>query len=385
MITVIGCDGSDLSAEARERIGRATLVTGPERVMRRVRPAHGVSRVVGGDLLATLREHLETGEGHAVVLAEGDPGFFGGVRALRDHGLVPEVIPASSLISRAFAHAGLAWEDALVVGTSDLRRAANVCRAHHKVAVLAAPGVGPAELARELAPTTPRELIVFEDLGGSGERVTHSRMGEATTRPWRNPDVVLVLDPRRRVEPAWLAGARPGPGVWALGFDRLRHGPGPEARAFVLAKLGPRLGDLVWDVGAGAGEIAVECARFGAAVVAVERDLGRCETIKRNVIAHGVKVALARGRAPAALEPLPAPDSVHVGGGGPDVIAACAARRPSSLVTVLRAAEEAPAVLAIMKEHGFHAEGVLIQTARLGETRDLSPAESVFVVHGSRV
>ncbi|GLW10798.1 precorrin-6y C5,15-methyltransferase subunit CbiE [Microtetraspora sp. NBRC 13810] len=408
MITVIGFDGSEPSPAARARLDAAALVTGAERILRRVRTA--VPPVPAADdaaAVAAVEAHLERGEGPAVVVADGDPGFFGVVRALRERGLAPEVLPAASLVTRAFGRAGLPWEDALVLAAPDLRRAANVCRAHHKVAVLTAPGIGPAELARALAPTTPRALIVFEDLGGPGERITHSRMGEATTRPWRDPALVLVLDPRHRpAERTWLAGARPGPGRWALDFTSAPHavpGPaaaavpgsgaapgavpwaGPEARAFVLARLGPRLGAMVWDVGAGAGDVAVECARFGAAVVAVERDPARCETIKRNVLEHHVKVALTRGDAPAALEPLPDPDAVHVGGGGPAVVAACAARSPESLVCTLGAADRVPALLTILREHGYHAEGLRLHASRLDGAHHLAPNAPVYIVHGTRI
>lgn len=449
MITVIGHDGSEPSPAARARLKAATFVTGPERLLRRI-TASGVPPATAADPLAAAEAHLAAGKGPAVVLADGDPGFFGAVRALRERGITPEVLPAVPVISRAFGRVAIPWEDALIVATGDCRRAANVCRAHHKVAVLVRPGVGPAELARELAPITPRTLIVLEDLGGPEERVTHSGMGEATTRPWRNPEVVLVLDPlHRTARTPWLAGARPGPGEWALPFDRLSPaadaalgktvdvpaagiladpsppgkgahaavpsgdtGPashpsrgsgrrggeaaaeetgaflGPEVRAFVLAKLGPRLGDMVWDVGAGHGEIAVECARFGAAVVAVERDPARCEVIRRNVIAHGVKVALARGQAPPALEPLPDPDAVFVGGGGPDVLAACAARSPTSLVCAVRTVERLPTALAVLREHGYHAEGTQIRADRLtvrpDGTHHLTPTAPVFVVHATR-
>ncbi|MFC7582904.1 precorrin-6Y C5,15-methyltransferase (decarboxylating) subunit CbiT [Nonomuraea antimicrobica] len=325
MITVVGWDGSDLSARAVAKLHEAGLVVGPDAVLRQL----GLTSTTAeqGSLLERIDAHLERGEGPAVVVAEGDPGFFGVVRTLRAHGLSPDVLPAMPLVTRAFARAGLNWEDALVVapsGPAQLNRVVNACRAHPKVALLVAPGVGPGEIARELAPTTPRTLIVCEDLGGPDERVTHSRMGEATTRPWKDPDVVLVIDPLHRPrEAGWVAGAQPGPSEWALPSE----GPlPPEVRAYVLAKLGPRLGDLVWDVGAGVGQIAVECARLGAAVVAVERDEGRCARLRANVLAHGVKVALARGQAPPALEPLPDPDAVFVGGGGLDVILACAAR-----------------------------------------------------------
>ncbi|MEU7002462.1 SAM-dependent methyltransferase [Nonomuraea sp. NPDC046570] len=390
MITVIGWDGSDLSAEAKDRLREATLITGPARLLRALRLTEAVAAESPDEVLAVLDDHLERGQGPAVVLGEGDPGYFGVVRALRGHGIQPGVLPRTSLAARAFARAGLHWDDALVlapVGAAELNRVVNACRAHHKVAVLAAPGVGPAEIARELAPTTPRALIVCDDLGGPDERVTHSRMGEATTRPWKNPDVVLVLDPlHRRDTRGWVAGARPGPGEWALPFEEELPA---EARAFILAKLGPRLGDLVWDVGAGSGEIAVECARLGAAVVAVEREEAACARLRRNVLAHGVKVALTRGLAPPALEPLPDPDAVFVGGGGPDVIAACAARRPRALVCALRTVESAQAVLEGLAEHGYRAAGTRIQAERLGVqadgTRTLTGTDPVFVVHAVRL
>ncbi|MFI6815838.1 precorrin-6Y C5,15-methyltransferase (decarboxylating) subunit CbiT [Nonomuraea sp. NPDC050328] len=383
-VTVIGWDGLALAPAAAEAMARATLVTGPDRLLREL----GLKDAVpyGEDLLGVLDGHLEHGEGSAAVLAEGDPGFFGVVRELRGHGLRPAVLPAVPLAARAFACAGLNWEDALVVApehAGQLGRVVNACRAHHKVGVLCAPGVGPGELARELAPTTPRALIVCEDLGGPAERVTHSRMGEATTRPWKDPDVVLVVDPLHRPQPrSWVAGPRPGPAEWALPGGGLP----PEVRAFVLAKLGPRLGDLVWDVGSGSGEIAVECARLGAAVVAVERDEAACARIRRHVLDHGVKVALTRGNAPPALEPLPDPDAVYVGGGGPDVVVACAARRPRSLVCVVRAIEQVPAILDRMREYGYRAEGTQIQAAHFtvlpDGTHGLASAEPVLVLYG---
>ncbi|MFG3442298.1 precorrin-6Y C5,15-methyltransferase (decarboxylating) subunit CbiT [Nonomuraea sp. NPDC047897] len=384
MITVVGWDGSELSAGAVDRLREAALVIGPDAVVGRLRLT--AATATDERLLATLDHHAEHGEGPVVVVAEGDPGFFGAVRELRAHGLHPEVLPAASLVTRAFACAGLNWEDALVVapsGPHQLRRVVNACRAHPKVALLVTPGVGPAEIARELAPTTPRALIVCEDLGGPDQRVTHSRMGEATTRPWKDPDVVLVVDPLHKgAPPGWVAGAQPGPAEWALpAAGRIP----PEVRAYVLAKLGPRLGDLVWDVGSGTGEIAVECARLGAAVVAVERDEPSCARIRAAVLDHGVKVALTRGQAPPALEPLPDPDAVYVGGGGPDVIVACAARGPRSLVCVVKTLERVPAVLDRLREHGYRAEGTQILASRLTVRPDgshgLAASDPLFVVH----
>ena len=106
-----------------------------------------------------------------------------------------------------------------------------------------------------------------------------------------------------------------------------------EVRALALAKLGPRPGRLVWDIGAGSGSVGIECARFGAAVVAVERDGQSCDRIRVNAEAHGVAVEVIAAPASAsALDQLPQPDAVFVGGGGVDVIAACAETSAETVV-----------------------------------------------------
>lgn len=296
-----------------------------------------------------------------------------------------------ALAARAFAAAGMDGGDALVVSAREggLRRAVNVCRAHPKVAVLTAPGAGPAELGRELHPQTPRSFVVCEGLGGPDEKVTHARPAEATTRPWRDPRVVIVHDPRWRGEASgWLAAGRPGPAGWALpegSFEGRRVLPA-EARALVLARLGPRLGDLVWDLGAGDGAVGVECARLGAAVIAVDRDEEACETVRRNVRAHGVRLAVSRGTAPQVLAHLPDPDAVFVGGGGPPVLEECARRAPRVIVTV----PAGPEAVGPARE-ALEAGGYRVGSVRLAVSRDEAPPAGgrpkepgpVFVVSGA--
>src|SRR5262249_5671185 len=71
-----------------------------------------------------------------------------------------------------------------------------------------------------------------------------------------------------------------------------------EGGGRALARLAPGPGLRVWDVGAGSGSVAVECARFGAAVIAVERDALRCERVRANAARHGVDVRIVPGEAP---------------------------------------------------------------------------------------
>jgi precorrin-6Y C5,15-methyltransferase (decarboxylating) len=136
-----------------------------------------------------------------------------------------------------------------------------------------------------------RTVVVCERLGHGDERVVRTTPEDAAAREdWRDPNVVLVLADDSVGETGWLVGAPASPARWALPDDAFDHRDGmltkAEVRAWALARLGPGSGTSVWDVGAGSGSVAVECARFGAAVVAVERDPAQCERIRRNADAH---------------------------------------------------------------------------------------------------
>lgn len=480
MITVIGLDGSPLTPQAATALAAATLVAGGRRHLQAAAPAesrahprpaaptapagspthpsHATPTTPAGSpthpsqaTLPTGARLIELGElapaldalachdGDAVVLASGDPGFFGIVRALRARGLPCTVIPAVSSAALAFARAGLPWDDALVVSAHgrDPRPALNVCRAHPKVAVLTGPGAGPAEIGAALD-GWPRRLLVCEHLGAPTERLTECLPRDATTRPWQDPNVVLVLaDPplpqpsvimtldrsqadqthdhelaeaaragsgAPEASPNWIwprpgtaAGAGTGGGAagggglmggWALAEEAFDSRGAvitkAEVRALALARLAPAPGTLIWDVGAGAGSVAVECARFGAAVIAVERSAERCKLISQNAARHGVDVKVIRGEAPQALTGLPAPDVVFVGGGGHRVVSAVAGMRPARIVAAVAAIERAGRVHAALSAAGYTVEGSLVQAARLaplpGDAHRLAGTNPVFLL-----
>jgi precorrin-6Y C5,15-methyltransferase (decarboxylating) len=474
MITVIGLDGSPLSRRAAEAVAGATLLMGGRRHLAAAgwspeepNPASATRPdvVVMGPLRPAL-DTLAAHDGDAVVLASGDPGFFGIVRALRERGLGCEVLPATSSVALAFARAGLPWDDAVVVSAHgrELRAAVNVCRAYPKVAVLTGPGQGPAEIGAALA-GWPRRLLVAEDLGGAGERLTECTPADSGARTWTDPNVVLALaapDPRsspvptsatqavpappappapshgggdsvimgllgsgqqqthdheqacrpsglrglanhtvpRRPGPSRPGPSRPGPGWcwplgsgigeegWALGEEAFEHRDSmvtkPEVRALALARLAPRPGVLIWDVGAGSGSVAVECARFGAAVIAVERDPAQCARVTANAGRHGADVRVVAGAAPEALDGLPDADAVFVGGGGLAVVAAVAARRPPRIVVALAAVQRVGQAAEVLGDAGYLVDGTLLQASRLAPLPDgahrLAAANPVFLL-----
>ncbi|MCL9797965.1 precorrin-6Y C5,15-methyltransferase (decarboxylating) subunit CbiT, partial [Frankia sp. AgKG'84/4] len=125
-----------------------------------------------------------------------------------------------------------------------------------------------------------------------------------------------------------------------------------EIRAVTLAQLGPEPGELLWDVGAGSGSVAVEWLRTHPAcrAIAIEPRADRAERIGRNAAALGVpSLRVVLGSAPAALAGLPTPDAIFVGGGvsGAGVLDACfAALRGQGRLVVNAVTLESEAVLA---------------------------------------
>ncbi|MFF5446732.1 precorrin-6y C5,15-methyltransferase (decarboxylating) subunit CbiE [Streptomyces sp. NPDC012888] len=370
-VTVIGWDGSPLTAAARSALSAATLVAGAAHHLALPEIPPAAERIRLGSLGLAARR-IAAHRGTAVVLADGDPGFFGVVRTLRapEHGLEVEVVPAVSSVAAAFARAGMPWDDAQVVVAQrrTLRRAVNVCRAHPKVAVLTSPGAGPAELAL-LLEGVHRTFVICEELGTDREQVTVLTSDKAADHSWRDPNVVIVIGGAGHpaTDAGWLLGGTPGsaPRGWAHPGPRTGEGESPQLRAAQLARLGPRPGDLVWDIGSGSGAFAADAAAFGAAVIAVDADPGACERTTTAARNRGVQLQTVHGRAPHVLENLPEPDVVRVAGGGVPVVEACAERRPERIVTHASTRDEAEALGRTLAGRGYTVDCALLQSVGL--------------------
>ncbi|MBK3644412.1 MULTISPECIES: precorrin-6y C5,15-methyltransferase (decarboxylating) subunit CbiE [Streptomyces] len=393
-VTVIGWDGSPLTAAARSALGAATLVAGAAHHLALPEVPPSAERIRLGSVALAARR-IAGHRGTAVVLADGDPGFFGVVRTLRapEFGLEVEVVPAVSSVAAAFARAGMPWDDAQVVVAHrrTLRRAVNVCRAHTKVAVLTSPGAGPAELGL-LLEGVHRTFVICEELGTEREQVTVVTSDKAPDHTWRDPNVVIVIGgPAGAGESGgWLAGRDPGAGPrgWTQpgeAYDGpLGEGETDLLRAAQLARLGPRVGDLVWDIGCGSGAFAVEAARAGAAVIAVDRELDACARTDAAARRFGVQAQIIRGTAPHVLENLPEPDVVRVGGGGAAVVSAVADRRPQRIVTHAATRDAAELIGRDLTEHGYDVECALLQSVEL-DTRAWTETERsvAFLLSGA--
>lgn len=280
--------------------------------------------VIGGDLGPVL-DGIAAEAGRVCVLASGDPGFFGIVRALAERfgpGAL-DVRPAPSSVSLAFARLGLPWDDAVVVSAHGrpLRAAARRAAAAAKAAVLTSPDAPPEALGKELLVLGARHgrAVVCSRLGSAQEQVADVDLSGLAAGTWDPVSVVVLLD-----------GAEPAPVLaWGAAEHEFAHRDGlitkAEVRAVALGKLGLPPAGVLWDVGAGSGSVSVECAWLcpRLRVIAVDRDV---ERVRANASAHGVRIEAVEGEAPAVLAGLPAPDRAFVGGGGLDVLDAVVAR-----------------------------------------------------------
>ena len=299
-------------------------------------------------------EEVLAARGRAVcVLASGDPFFYGVGAVLMRHIDPAETVTAPAPSAFSLAAARLGWALPETMPLSLHARSLDLIRPHlqpgARILALTSDGDGPAALARLLVETGfgGSKLVVLEALGGPRERL------RATTAESFNIGSVDALN-TVAIEVIAGAGARIIPRAAGLPDALFEHDgqiTKREIRAVTLSSLGPRRGELLWDIGAGSGSVAIEwmLADPSMRAVAIEARADRHARILRNAAAFGVPGLLAiEGKAPAALAGLATPDAIFIGGGASDpalLDAAIAALRPGGRLVVNAVTLETEAAL----------------------------------------
>jgi precorrin-6B C5,15-methyltransferase / cobalt-precorrin-6B C5,C15-methyltransferase len=257
------------------------------------------------------------------VLASGDP-YLHGVGAVLARHVDPGetvVVPAPSAFSLAAARLGWPLADCALVSLHgrELDRVRPHLQPGARVLALTSDGEGPAALAGLLAATGfgASRLTVLEALGGPRERVratTAAQFELGTVDPLNTVAIEVAAEDGARI----IARA---PGLPDAMFEHDGQITKREVRAVTLSSLAPRRGELLWDVGAGAGSVAIEwmLADPSLRATAIEAQAERAARIGRNAASFGVPgLEIVQGTAPAALAGLPPPDAIFVGGGASD-------------------------------------------------------------------
>ena len=339
-LTVVGIgeDGLDgLGDEAKRCIAAAEHVFGGRRHLALAAPiVTGLARVWPTPFDASMADVLALRGKPVCVLASGDP-FLYGVGATLARVVSPSemhILPAPSAFSLAAARLGWPLQD---IDTISLHgRAIDLIRPllhpGRRIIALTSDERAPRAIAMLLAETGfgRSRLHCLEALGGANERI---RTATAAGFDLENINPLNVLG----VEVESDQGGRILPLSPGMADGLLEHDgqlTKREIRAVTLSSLAPRRGQLLWDIGAGSGSIAIEwmLADPSMRAIAIEAEPERAVRIARNASACGVPgLHIVHGRAPAALAGLDTPDAIFIGGGGSDagvLEAAIAALRP---------------------------------------------------------
>jgi precorrin-6Y C5,15-methyltransferase (decarboxylating) len=330
----IGSDGlAGLTSRARDLVTAAEVVVGSDSALRLLPEVNAERLRIGSDL-SEVSERLRTnfGKKRIVVVATGDPLFYGVARYLCDRlGKERfEVLPHVSSMQLAFARVKESWEEAYLtdLSTRSLDDVLDRIRGSETVGLFTSDTHHPARIARELL---VRGLDYFrayvcENLGGKDERITQGELAEIQGMTF-DPLNVMILKrkPGRPDKP--LAAKR----LMRFGnpdddFAQSRPKTGlitqAEIRAIALAQLDLQPGSVMWDVGAGSGSVALEAAQLvdPGRVYAIEQDSADYHLIVANAETFGIRNLQAIfGTAPAVFQDLPDPDAIFIGGNGGEV------------------------------------------------------------------
>jgi len=337
-IVGIGEDGVEgLSPVARGLVSAAEMVFGGERHLKLAAPLiRGEAKRWPSPFSGAVREVLAQRGRQVCVLASGDPFFYGVGSVLAAHVAPDEtlVVPAPSAFSLAAARLGWALPDIAMVSLHGraLDRIRPQLHPGARVLALTSDREGPAALATLMTESGfgASRLTVLEALGGPVERIRASTAAAFDLGGVAELNIVaveVVASPHARV----LAYT---PGLADDLFEHDGQITKREIRAVTLSSLAPLRDELLWDVGAGAGSVAIEwmLAHPSLRAIAIEARADRAARIGRNAAAVGVpELEVVEGRAPEALSELPTPDAIFVGGGASAegvLDAAIAALRP---------------------------------------------------------
>ena len=329
----IGDNGLDSLTElARRLVEEADLVLGAERTLELVPGIKAAKRAVGTDLEAAVAEVSNVTGRKTVILAEGDPLFYGIARYLCDRLGKDrfEVIPHVSSMQLAFARVKESWDEAYLTNllARPLDGVIERIRIAEKVGLFTSDESPPAAVAQALLDHAIDYFTAYvcENLGMPDERVTRGELADIAGMSFAPLNVlILVRKPDVPDKPREVSAFRIfGNPEDAFAQSKPKSGLSTraETRCLALAQLDLHRASTVWDIGAGSGSVAIEAAQlaYEGRVYAIERDLEDYRLILANAERFGVKnVAAVHGSAPAVLADLPEPDAVFVGGTGREV------------------------------------------------------------------
>lgn len=328
----IGLDGAaGLNESVRQIVERATLLVGSDRHLSYF-PNHPAETVVLGDVIEAIveiRQHLNIPNSCIVILASGDPLFFGLGRLLVAK-LPPEKLrfyPHLSSVQLAFSRIKVPWQDAQTIsihGRSMDELTQALQQGVEKIAVLTDQNHTPGAIARLLLALdlpTHYQIWICENVGGEEERIQQLSLDTLQQQTFAPLNLAILLRQSRVANRPLDLTNVPFLGVPDHCFLSYDDRPGlmtkRELRVLILAELGLQPGQIIWDIGAGTGSVSIEIARLfsDSLVYAVEKTAAGTTLIEENCRRFQVKnVVSIHGKAPEILHHLRSPQRIFIGG-----------------------------------------------------------------------
>ncbi len=391
-----GVEGQEgFSGRALDLVGKAQILMGGERQLDLFPDFPGEKVVIGANL-GEVVERLARREGRVVVLASGDPLFFGIGRYLLRN--LPEeefeFVPNVSSVQYAFAKIREPWDDAVFVSAHGrgLKGAVDRIVANDKAAVLTDEVNTPKAIAAELIKRGRDGYAAWlcENLGTPEERILSTDV-KGLLENEAAPLNVLILIKEYETEGEEYVPTLGIPDEEFATAKKLITKE--EIRVVTLAKLKLRHDMTLWDLGAGSGSVSIEADHLlpNGRVFAVERNPQCVEFIKENLNRFNSRhVTLVEGEAPECLETLPDPDRVFIGGSGGnlwDILQAVDGRLSSEGRIVINAVtlDTLTAATEFLENAGYQIEVTTVNIARTRPLTDYRMFEAynpVYIVVG---
>ena len=396
-VSLIGLGGGAFGAlgpDARRALEQAELVLGAERLLESL-PKNDRQRQITAARVEDVFSRIRGAEAARVcVVYSGDTGFYSGAKGLvpllREAAIPFRVLPGLSSVQLLAARLGEAWQDWTLCSAHGVDcDPIPALMAGKRAFFLTGGKCTPASLCRDITDAGLGELcaVVGENLGCEAERVVTMTAAEASASVFA-PLSVLLVDPAPRPYPR--AGGIPDDAFIRSGVPMTKQ----ELRAAILAKLGVARTDTVWDVGAGTGSVSVElalAAEQGRACAVEYRDEALA-LIEQNRARFGAwNLRVVPGRAPEALDALPAPDAVFIGGSEgalAGIVDAALAKNPNVRLCVSAIAlETLSAALELFNARGLDTEVTQLSVSRAradGRLHLLLANNPVFLISARR-
>lgn len=343
-IKIIGVTESGIASlpqQYREWIEESEQLVGGERLLDFF-PSYKGEKIVVKSGLSKMVETLQQTSKKTVVLASGDPLFFG-IGGYLAKKINVEIYPNISSLQQAFAKMKESWHDCFFVSVHgrNIKGLAQKIDGHEKVCLLTDETNTPKAIASYLLEfgMDEYEAFIAEAVGGESEKTTFMTLSDMMSYDAHPLNVVILKQKNQRKR-------------WTLGipdaeFSQRKPDKGlitkKEIRVLSIGELNLHKKSTVWDIGTCTGSMAIEAARIAkeGQVFAIEKNESDLQNCYENMKKFQADITAICGKAPARLNEFPDPDAIFIGGTGgemKELLSVCASRLKPHGRLVLNAA-----------------------------------------------